>query len=110
MEKDSSDQLRYPVRYVELTQLRGRLSPCIGTKQNSLTVRSALLSLLHSERPLDDLTGLTLEEAKRVLKQFDGLAVFAPDLEKAIADFNETRRQIREIKKLARGGGSAGGK
>ena len=75
-----------------------------------MTVRSALLSLLHSERPLDDLTGLTLEEAKRVLKQFDGLAVFAPDLEKAIADFNETRRQIREIEKLARGGGSAGGK
>jgi hypothetical protein len=63
--------------------------------------KSALLSLLHTEMPLDDLAGLTINEAKRVLKQFEGMAVFAPDLEKVISEFDGTRDQIREIEKLA---------
>jgi hypothetical protein len=72
--------------------------------------RAALESLMHSERPLDNLTGLTLEEARRVLRQFEGLAVFEPELQKTIADFNETRRQIHQMEKLARDGGSTSGK
>jgi len=47
MEKGSSDQLRYPVRYVELTQL---LSASIGTKQNSLTVNVTVESNLRAGR------------------------------------------------------------
>jgi hypothetical protein len=65
---------------------------------------------LSSESPLDDVAGLTLKEARRVLKQFSGIPIFAPGLEKAIAEVDETRGQIREIEKLARGGGPAGGK
>jgi hypothetical protein len=72
--------------------------------------RSALISLLHGESPLDDLNGLTLKEAKGALKQFEGMALFAPSLEKAITEFNESRDQIREIEKLARGGGPPRGK
>lgn len=72
--------------------------------------KSALLSLLHIESPLDDLAGLTINEAKRVLKQFAGMAVFTPAVEKVITEFDETRGQIREIEKLVRGDGSTGGK
>jgi hypothetical protein len=72
--------------------------------------RSDLLSQLNSEKPLDDVAGLTFKDAKRVLRQFDGLQIFAPDLENAITEVDETRAQIREIEKQARGGGSDSGK
>ncbi len=71
--------------------------------------KSAVLSMLRSEGPLDDLGGLKINEAKRVLRQFAGMAVFTPAVEKAITDFDETRGQIQEIEKQARGDGSAGG-
>jgi hypothetical protein len=67
--------------------------------------RSRLISLLHRESPLNDLAGLTLEEARRVLRQFPGMTVFASDLEKTIVDFDDARGQIHEIERAAKGGG-----
>ena len=95
------------IAYFKGTDAEPRLDEIVGRLGLD---RFAVESLLHSEPPLDNLTGLTLEEAKRVLRQFEGLAVFEPELEKTIADFNETRRQIQEMEKLARDGGSTGGK
>jgi hypothetical protein len=63
---------------------------------------SALLALLRSESSLDDLAGLRLSEAKRVLKHFAGMAVFTPAIEKAVSDYDEARDKIREFEKQAR--------
>ncbi len=71
--------------------------------------RSQLIALLHSEPPLDDLAGLTLEEASQVVKQFEGQAIFGLEIEKAIVEFNQGRRQIRDFEKRARDAGSSGG-
>jgi hypothetical protein len=71
--------------------------------------RSTLLMQLTNEQPLTELAGLTLDDARRVMSQFPGLAIFSPDIEKAIAEFSETRGQIQKIEKMARGGGSPSG-
>ena len=67
--------------------------------------RATLLKQLTREQPLSELAGLTLDEAGRVLNQFRGLAIFSPDIEKAIAEFSETRGKIQEIEKKAQGDG-----
>jgi hypothetical protein len=72
--------------------------------------RVAVLLQLRSERPLDDMAGLSIEEAKRVLTQFDGLSIFAENIEKVISDFDRTRGQIQEIERNARGDGPSGKK
>jgi hypothetical protein len=69
--------------------------------------RAGLLLQLQRESPLESLAGLTLPEAKRVLKRFEGMAVFEPDLERSIRDFDETRDRIQEMEEMARSGGSS---
>jgi len=71
---------------------------------------AALVTLLQNESPLDDLAGLTLDEAKRVIGRFKDMAIFTHDLEKAVLEFDQTRGQIHEIEKLSKGGGSVSGK
>lgn len=61
-----------------------------------------LAAKLRSEAPLNDLSGLSPGQAKQILERFNGMAVFAPDLETTIAQFAETRSQIRDIEKQAR--------
>ena len=70
---------------------------------------SAVLVQLRGERPLDTMAGLSIEEAKLVLKHFGGLDIFTADIEKAILDFDVAREHIREFEKRA-GGDEPSGK
>lgn len=72
--------------------------------------RSQLKSQLNNEPPLNDLAGLTLDKASQVVEQFKGHAIFGPDIEKAIVEFNQARQEIRDFEKRARDGESSGGR
>jgi hypothetical protein len=65
---------------------------------------SAILRQLRTETPLDGMAGLSIEEAKRVLKHFGGLGIFAADIEREILDFDATRAKIQEFERKIRRG------
>ena len=71
------------------------------------TTREALLAQLESEPPLEDLAGLSIEQAWHLMRQFLGLAIFTAEIETevAVTSFYETREKIREFERKARGGG-----